>query len=74
VAAAVVTEPSFRVTRQQVLFSALDYGSNIFFTQYDVSEDGQRFLMVLRGRSGAAGEAVVVMNWTEELRDGEGGR
>jgi hypothetical protein len=70
VAAAVVTEPSFRVTRQQALFSGLDYGSNIFSTQYDVSDDGQRFLMVLRGRSGVAGEAVVVMNWTEGLRVG----
>jgi serine/threonine-protein kinase len=73
VAASVVTEPSFRVTRQQVLFSGLDFGSNIFSTQYDVSDDGQRFLMVLRGRSGATGEAVVVMNWTERLRSGEGG-
>jgi len=74
VAASVVTQPSFRVTRQQALFSALDYGANIFSAQYDVSEDGQRFLMVLRGRAGTVGEAVVVMNWTEGLREGDGGR
>jgi serine/threonine-protein kinase len=74
VAAAVVTEPSFRVTSQQVLFPAVEYGSNIFNTQYDVSDDGQRFLMVRRRRSGAGGEAVVVMNWTERLRQAEGAR
>ena len=74
VAAAVVTEPAFRVTRQQALFSALGYGSNLFFTQFDVSDDGQRFLMVRRGRFATAGEAVVVMNWAEELRGVGGGR
>ncbi|HSG48030.1 MAG TPA: protein kinase [Longimicrobiales bacterium] len=74
VAATVVSEASFRVTRQQALFSGIDYGANIFSPQFDVSDDGQRFLMVLRGSPGAAGEAVVVMNWTEGLRDGGRGR
>jgi serine/threonine-protein kinase len=35
---------------------------------YDVSPDGQRFLMVKSSGAISAPELVVVMNWFEELR------
>jgi serine/threonine-protein kinase len=68
VAADVVTIPTFRVTRQQVLFSAIGYRSNVFDPQFDISRDDQRFLMIARDEPEVASEIVVVMNWFEELK------
>ena len=36
---------------------------------YDVSPDGQRFLMVKRRTEEERREVVVVLNWFEELRE-----
>ncbi|MCZ6857326.1 MAG: protein kinase, partial [Gemmatimonadetes bacterium] len=69
VAADVVTAPTFRVTRQQVLFSAIGYNSNDFDSQYDVSLDDQRFLMIIRDEPDVASAIVVVTNWFEELKE-----
>ena len=65
---AVDTEPVFSPARPQQLFEA-DYdvdprrGLN-----YDVSPDGQRFLMVLNTQELAPTEINVVQNWFEELK------
>ncbi|NNG16680.1 MAG: hypothetical protein HKM89_09380 [Gemmatimonadales bacterium] len=69
VSAAVVTTPTFTVSRQQVLFSAVSYSANVFAPEFAVSRDDQRFLMLLRDEPDIASEMVVVMNWFEELRD-----
>jgi serine/threonine-protein kinase len=68
VAASVVTVPSFLVTRQQILFSAVGYVANVFDQQFDVSRDDQRFLMLQHDEPDVASEVVVVMNWFEELK------
>ncbi len=47
------------------LRAALSYGSTIALTNYDVSADGQRFLMV-KNESGVA-HLSVVLNWFSEL-------
>jgi len=69
VAAAVGTTPAFSVRSQQVLFSSVDYSSNLFTPEYAVSPDDQRFLMILREEPELANEVVVVLNWFEELRE-----
>ena len=69
VVADVVASPTFRVAQHQILFSALGYAANEFDSQYDVSLDDQRFLMILLGEEDAVGEMAVVMNWFEELKE-----
>ncbi|MEJ2206404.1 MAG: protein kinase [Gemmatimonadota bacterium] len=73
VAASVATEPSFRVTRQEALFSAVGYVANIFDPQFAVSPDDDRFLMLQHDEPDVASELVVVMNWFEELKAVSGG-
>ena len=63
----VETEPEFTVASPRVLFEASyepDLANNRA-PNYDVSLDGQRFLMV---QSGDASGFVVVQNWFEELK------
>jgi hypothetical protein len=43
-----------------------EYGSGITIPNYDVSADGQQFLMV-KGQAGAS-RLNVVLNWFEELK------
>ena len=69
----VETESAFTAGRPRLLFEApydLEVYSGIAgYANYDVSLDGQQFLMV---RSGAAAEAqafTVVENWFEELKE-----
>jgi hypothetical protein len=69
VAAAVGTAPAFSVRSQRVLFSSVDYSSNVFTPEYAVSPDDRRFLMIRREEPEFANEVVVVLNWFEELRE-----
>ena len=64
----VVTEPRFSASMPETLFekASLSEGSAEGGSRtYDVSPDGQRFLMVERGDE--SGELHVVLNWLEEL-------
>jgi serine/threonine-protein kinase len=63
----VQTNPSFMVGQQRVLFSASDYYSYAFHPQYDVTPDGEQFVMVRFRSVGEAGSLVVVENWLDEL-------
>jgi serine/threonine-protein kinase len=72
VVAAAETSPTFTVRSQQVLFSSVDYSSNLFAPEYAVSLDDRRFLMILREEPELANEVVVVLNWFEELRELDG--
>jgi Tol biopolymer transport system component len=75
-AVSVETEPSFKPGKTRALFRAnleTGYGSS---PSWDISPDGKRFLIVKTPeRSGAAPPAsaprkmVVVLNWTEELKE-----
>ncbi len=58
-AAAVTTQPTFRVTSRAPLFDARDYERAAPHANYDVGPDG-RFVMVRRA---AASEVVIVQNW-----------
>jgi len=76
-AVAVSTQPSFRAGRPQLLWEG-DYmfgpssGCGIkgtTTTSYDVSPDGQRFLMIRESdQKMYATKIVVVLNWVEELK------
>jgi serine/threonine protein kinase len=67
IAATVETEPEFRVTQSAVAFEGR------YFTgpsqNYDVSRDGQRFLMIKESQEqSSAIQLIVVSNWFEDLR------
>jgi dipeptidyl aminopeptidase/acylaminoacyl peptidase len=65
-AASIETEPEFKVTGSEVLFE----GKSLTYWRgnYDVSGDGQRFLMVMESEErSAATQLIVVLNWFEEL-------
>jgi len=65
----VQTEPSFRAGRPGVLFEGSHRATNrpLGFQYYDISPDGQRFLMIKQGQT-AGGQINVVQNWFEELK------
>ncbi|MHC4556376.1 MAG: protein kinase domain-containing protein [Planctomycetota bacterium] len=67
IAVTIETEPELKVTNSEVLFEEQYYtgtGSN-----YDVSRDGQRFLMVKESEDQpSATQLIVVLNWFEELK------
>jgi serine/threonine-protein kinase len=71
-AAEVRTSPGFGVIQTRVLFDlAGDIRVNRLEEFYDVSPDGERFLMArsVAGADGSAGfRLVLVQNWIEELR------
>jgi hypothetical protein len=68
VAVEVRTNPTFSLGRSAVLFPTGGFWSNPFATQYDVSFDGQRFLMTRQVAASAPDQLIVVDNWFEELR------
>jgi hypothetical protein len=66
--AAVNTRPTFNAGRPRLLFTGpfMRYGGRI---DYDVSPDGDSFVMVDSGQeSGAATRVNVLLNWHEELK------
>ena len=65
-AVAVETEPSFKAATPRVLFEG-PYYSVAGGANYDVSPDGERFVMV-RVNEAASPQIYVVLNWFEELK------
>ncbi|MDA2939177.1 hypothetical protein MYX75_13070, partial [Acidobacteria bacterium AH-259-A15] len=64
------TEPTFTRGNPEVLFTGsyfIGFGRN-----YDISPDGQRFLMMKAGEqteeSSAPTQLIVVLNWFDELK------
>jgi Tol biopolymer transport system component len=65
-AVSVATTPDVTLTTPRVIFEGLySYGSTVALANYDVSADGQRFLMV-KNESGVA-HLSVVLNWFSEV-------
>jgi hypothetical protein len=60
--------PVFRPGAPRVLFPVNAYRAAINRQQYDVSPDGQRFLMIRDLGGNASGSVVYVENWLEELK------
>ena len=68
--AAVETRPVFTAAKPRLLFEAhYETGFSPFEPDYDVSPDGQRFLMVKASEQESAPTQLnVVLNWSDELR------
>ena len=65
----IATQPGFAVGKPQMLFEGQYLPTEATFPNYDVSPDGQRFLMLKRVEQEAAPtQIVVVQNWFEELK------
>ena len=60
---------AFTTGVQRVLFSTTEYRSNVFHQMYDVTPDGQRFVMIrMTGDPQDDFELIVVENFFEELK------
>ena len=67
----VTDSPALKLTSPKMLFEArYAYGAGITIPNYDVSPDGQRFIMV-KPESGA-GRLNVVLNWFADRRSAAG--
>jgi Tol biopolymer transport system component len=62
------TQPAFSAGKPAVLFESADYDRISTTPDYDVSLDGQRFLMIQAAGQQSAPPYVVVLNWFEELK------
>jgi hypothetical protein len=70
VAVEVETDPSLRLSKPEVLFEGRYEGATGWFgyADYDVTADGQRFLMIRSDEEPAPTRIQVVLNWAEELK------
>ncbi len=67
-AVAIRTEPTFSAGKPRLLFEGNYQLDAVGHPFYDVSPDGQRFLMVRPKGGGAPTQLYVVLNWGEELK------
>ena len=70
IAVSVQIAPSFEVVDRELLFDQQFYVGNAVRTHYDITPDGQRFLMIGVGDTGEEGgpRINVILNWFEELK------
>ena len=66
----ITTQPAFSAGSPNILFEApYARNNNNWMANYDVSPDGQRFLMLKsEAQQAAATQIHVVLNWFEELK------
>ncbi len=64
----ITTEPTFRAGSPRLLFEGSYESSTIGSAFYDVTPDGQRFVMVQAQQEAGASQIHVVLNWFEELK------
>ena len=66
----ITTQPSFSASKPKKLFEGQYRPTAGTFPDYDVSPDGQRFLMLksVRQEQAESTQINVVLNWTEELK------
>ena len=66
----VQTEPTFVPGNAEVVVSGRYFAGPPFGRPYDISLDGQRFLMIREEDSGGdeSVELIYVQNWVEELK------
>ena len=66
---AVETEATFQAERPRLLFEgSYAYNHTGTTSNYDITPDGQRFVMVQATQESAPAQIQVVLNWFEELR------
>jgi hypothetical protein len=63
-----VTQPAFAAGKPRLLFEGPYVPTPRYFPDYDVSPDGQRFLMLKPSEQAAPTQINVVLNWFEELK------
>jgi len=63
----ITTEPTFRAGNPRLLFEGSYLGGTGNRAFYDVTPDGQRFVMV-QTQQGPGAQINVVLNWFEELK------
>jgi Tol biopolymer transport system component len=70
-AATVTTTPTFRVTSRERLFDSTGYRLSINAPVYDVTSDGQRFIMLQAVDDPPSSDAdlILVRNWFREVRE-----
>jgi len=66
----IATQPGFSVGKPRVLFEGRYEPTPATFPNYDVSPDGQHFLMLKPAEASEAAptQINVVLNWFEELK------
>ena len=65
----ITTQPTFRAGTPTLLFEGqYIHQAGLFRADYDITPDGQRFLMIQPGEQEAATQINVVLNWFEELK------
>ena len=66
----IATQPSFTAGKPRMLFEGRYEPGPVQLNNYDVSPDGQRFLMLKPSESAEAAptQINVVLNWFEELK------
>jgi Tol biopolymer transport system component len=65
----VSSQPNFSVGKAKMLFRGTYLRTPFTYPQYDVSPDGQRFLMIKpTEQSSSLNQIVIVQNWFEELK------
>jgi hypothetical protein len=64
----VVTQPEFRPGKPRVLFDGPPDALTPYGRNYDVTADGERFLMSMPSENGTAPQLHVVVNWFEEIK------
>jgi hypothetical protein len=65
----VLPGPEFKTGTQQVLFSAKEYRRDSYHAAYDVTANGQRFVMIRISESGSIDQQLIIVeNWFEELQ------
>jgi eukaryotic-like serine/threonine-protein kinase len=64
----ITTQPGFAAGKPRMLFEARYERSPVQSHNYDVSSDGQRFLMLKPTEQAATTQIIVVLNWFEELK------
>ena len=64
----VQTEPRFAPGNAEEVFAVRGYFVESAGRTYDISRDGERFLMIKEGAGGESTECILVQNWFEELK------
>ncbi len=66
----ITTQPTFEASKPRMLFEGNYETTPVTFPNYDVSRDGQRFLMLkpVEQAQAAPTQIDVVLNWPEELK------
>ena len=64
----IATTPTVTIGKPRRLFAGRYAPSGALYANYDVTPDGQRFLMIKASKEDAPSRINVVLNWTEELK------